>query len=170
MSTVTRQQWQYWARSSTASFPAVFPNKENKSTLFCKDQTDITYYILQSRITHYILLQPTHHTVHLQMQLVHKYKTLYQRPYLHRNMFLCKAVCHTLLLWAYWPAALMARPNARSCECNDSSVHGALSNPKTSILIQKRHPYTGNLNSETCGDSQKTCLHCGDVLGMWGSR
>ncbi len=170
MSTVTRQQWQYWARSSTASFPAVFPNKENKSTLFRKDQTGITYYNHASHTTSYFNQHITLCDVHLQMQLVHKYKTLYKRQYLHRNMFLCKAVCHTLLLWAYWPAALMARPNARSCECNDSSVHGALFHPKTSILIQKRHPYTGNLNSETCGDSQKTCLHCGDVLGMWGSR
>ena len=39
----------------------------------------------------------------------------------------------------------------------------ALLNPKTSILIQKRHPYTGNLNSETY--SQNSFLHCGDVLG-----
>ncbi len=30
----------------------------------------------------------------------------------------------------------------------------ALFNPETSILIQKRHPYTGNLNSETSGDSK----------------
>ncbi len=28
----------------------------------------------------------------------------------------------------------------------------ALFNPKTSNLIQKRHPYTGNLNSGTSGD------------------
>jgi len=40
----------------------------------------------------------------------------------------------------------------------------ALFNPKTSILIQKRHPYTGNLNSETSGDSKNAFLHWGDVL------
>ncbi len=34
-----------------------------------------------------------------------------------------------------------------------------------SILIQKRHPYTGNLNSEMPGDSQHAFLHWGDVLG-----
>ena len=39
----------------------------------------------------------------------------------------------------------------------------ALFGPKMSILIQKRHPYTGNLNSETSGDSKNAFLHCGDV-------
>ncbi len=39
----------------------------------------------------------------------------------------------------------------------------ALFNPETSISIQKRHPYTGNLNSETSGDSKNAFLHCGDV-------
>ena len=37
--------------------------------------------------------------------------------------------------------------------------HHALFNPDTSILIQKRHPYTGNLNSETPGDSKNAFLH-----------
>jgi len=37
----------------------------------------------------------------------------------------------------------------------------ALFNPKTSILIQKRHPYTGNLNSEMPGDSKNAFLHYG---------
>ena len=41
----------------------------------------------------------------------------------------------------------------------------ALLNPEMSLLIQKRHPYTGNLNSETSGDSKNASLHCGDVLG-----
>ncbi len=40
----------------------------------------------------------------------------------------------------------------------------ALFNPETSALIQQRHPYTGNLNSETPGDSQNVFLYCGDVL------
>ncbi len=40
----------------------------------------------------------------------------------------------------------------------------ALSNPKTSISIQKRPPYTGNLNSETSGHSKNAFLRCGDVL------
>jgi len=40
----------------------------------------------------------------------------------------------------------------------------ALFNPETSVVIQKRHPYTGNLNSETSGDSKYAFLHCGDVL------
>ncbi len=42
----------------------------------------------------------------------------------------------------------------------------ALFNPETSILIQKRHPYTGNLNSETPGDSKNAFLHWGDVLAL----
>ncbi len=40
----------------------------------------------------------------------------------------------------------------------------ALFNPQTPILIQKRHPCTGNLNSETLGDSKNAFLHWGDVL------
>ncbi len=43
-------------------------------------------------------------------------------------------------------------------------------NPETSILIQKRHPYTGNLHSETSGDSKSAFLHCGDVLENAHSR
>ncbi len=39
----------------------------------------------------------------------------------------------------------------------------ALSNPKMSIVSQKRHPYTGILNSEMSGDSKNVFLHCGDV-------
>ncbi len=46
-----------------------------------------------------------------------------------------------------------------------SCLHSAaLFNPETSILIQKRHPYTGNLNRELSGDSKNAFLHCGDVL------
>ncbi len=33
-----------------------------------------------------------------------------------------------------------------------------------SILIPKCRSYTGNLNSETPGDSTNAFLHCGDVL------
>ncbi len=43
--------------------------------------------------------------------------------------------------------------------------HSALSNPKTYILIQKDHPYTGNQNSETFEDSKSVFLSCGDALG-----
>ncbi len=39
----------------------------------------------------------------------------------------------------------------------------ALSNPKASISLQKRHPYTENPNSEMSGD---VFLHCGDVAGL----
>jgi len=41
----------------------------------------------------------------------------------------------------------------------------ALLNPKISDLIQKRHSYTENIDSETSGDIQNACLHCGGVLG-----
>ena len=40
----------------------------------------------------------------------------------------------------------------------------ALFDPETYILIQNRHPYTGNPNSETSGDSNSAFLHPGDVL------
>ncbi len=39
-----------------------------------------------------------------------------------------------------------------------------ISNPETSVLIQKRHPYTGNLNPKTSRDRKNVFLHCGDVL------
>ncbi len=42
----------------------------------------------------------------------------------------------------------------------------AVFNPKTSIFIQRRHPYTENLNSQKSGDSQNTFLHCGDVVEL----
>ena len=42
----------------------------------------------------------------------------------------------------------------------------ALFNPEPAVLIQKRHPYTGDLNSETPGDSTNAFLHWGYVLGM----
>ena len=37
-------------------------------------------------------------------------------------------------------------------------------NLETSILLQIRHRYIGNLNSEMCGDSKTVFLHCGDVF------
>ncbi len=36
------------------------------------------------------------------------------------------------------------------------------------MLTPKRHPYTGNLNRETTGDSKNVFLHCGDILGQQG--
>ena len=44
--------------------------------------------------------------------------------------------------------------------------HFALFNPETSILVQKRHPYTGNLNRETSGDNKNAFPHWGDVLEL----
>jgi hypothetical protein len=31
------------------------------------------------------------------------------------------------------------------------------------MLVQKNHPYTGNVNSERLGDSKNVLLYCGDV-------
>ncbi len=42
-------------------------------------------------------------------------------------------------------------------------VKGQLLSIPTAILIQRCHPYTGNLNSETPGDSENAFLHWGDV-------
>ena len=42
----------------------------------------------------------------------------------------------------------------------------ALLNPETPILVQKRHPCTRNLNSETLRDSKIAFLRWGYVLGM----
>ena len=41
-----------------------------------------------------------------------------------------------------------------------------LFNPDISRLNQKRHPYTGNLNSETSGDRTIAFPHEGHVLGI----
>ena len=43
------------------------------------------------------------------------------------------------------------------------SYHMLFSEPKTSISIQKCHPYTGNLASKMLGDSKDAFLHWGDV-------
>jgi len=40
----------------------------------------------------------------------------------------------------------------------------ALVNPENPVLIQKRYPYTGNLNSKMSGDSKNTFFHCGDLF------
>ena len=42
----------------------------------------------------------------------------------------------------------------------DMAGQSALFNPEMSILIQKRHSYTGNLNREMSGDSKNGFLHC----------
>ncbi len=42
--------------------------------------------------------------------------------------------------------------------------------PRNVYSIHKRHPYTGNLNTETSGDSKDAFLHCGDVLVAWTRR
>ncbi len=51
------------------------------------------------------------------------------------------------------------------CSCC-TSLHAsiALFNPRTSISIQKRPFCSGNLNSETPGDSESTLLRWGHVL------
>jgi hypothetical protein len=45
----------------------------------------------------------------------------------------------------------------------DCKSQARLCNPKMSTLMQKHHPYTGNLYSEMSGDSEKALLHCGHV-------
>lgn len=41
----------------------------------------------------------------------------------------------------------------------DADAYHALFNPNTSIWVQKHHPYTGNLDSETSGDNSIVFLH-----------
>jgi len=56
--------------------------------------------------------------------------------------------------------------NQKHPACNQKrnmQVLVALFNPETSILIQKCHPYTGNIDSKTPGNSENA-LHCEDVL------
>ena len=55
--------------------------------------------------------------------------------------------------------------HAEAVAASSSEWHIAVFNPETSILIQKRHPYTGSLISETPGDSKNAFLQQGDVLG-----
>jgi len=49
--------------------------------------------------------------------------------------------------------------------CMNGLLH-ALGNPKMSILIWKRCPYTENADSEMPGDSNNVFLHLGDILGL----
>jgi hypothetical protein len=55
------------------------------------------------------------------------------------------------------------------CMANQHHVL-ALFNPKTSILFQIRHPYTGSVNSEKPGDSKNVVLHCENVLAHVNSE
>ncbi len=52
----------------------------------------------------------------------------------------------------------------RPMQDSGQSRDEALSNPITSIVPQKSHPYTGNLNRETYGDGRNSFPHCEDVL------
>ncbi len=47
--------------------------------------------------------------------------------------------------------------------CHNTHNYRLYFSPKASVAIQKRHPYTGNLISETPGDSKTAFLH--RVLG-----
>ena len=53
-------------------------------------------------------------------------------------------------------------PLNTNCTLQTSRVLNALLNPGTSMLVQKRHCYTININS---GDSENAFLHCEEVLG-----
>ncbi len=46
----------------------------------------------------------------------------------------------------------------------------AVFNSKKSSLIQNRHPYSGDLNSETSGDSENVLPHCGSSFAPWPPR
>lgn len=48
----------------------------------------------------------------------------------------------------------------------DTASLAALFNPGTSVFIQNSHPFTGNLNSGTSGDSNSMFLHRRDVLAV----
>ena len=50
--------------------------------------------------------------------------------------------------------------------CAMHDMVSALLNQETFILIQKRRPYSGNLNSGTSGDSKHAFLGCGDIVGV----
>ena len=67
---------------------------------------------------------------------------------------------------------MLEAPAGLGLQCSVALLFGlcfALLNPKTSIFVQKRHPYTANLNSEMSGDSKNVFLHCGDVIGASAS-
>ncbi len=55
--------------------------------------------------------------------------------------------------------------------CCEALTNCTYMNPFFLILkyegfIQKHHPYTGNLNRETSGDSTNAFVHCGDVSAL----
>ncbi len=74
------------------------------------------------------------------------------------------------------PPALSTRSRKSSASADLSKVmllykrKYALFNPKRPVLIQKRHPYTGNLFREMSGDNRNVFLHCEDVLGQIPAR
>ena len=49
----------------------------------------------------------------------------------------------------------------------DMAGHEPFSNHEMSILIQKRHPYTGDLSRILSGDSKNAFLHCEDVSSSY---
>ncbi len=70
---------------------------------------------------------------------------------------------HAAYLACLWRSLQWLIPQPILCE-DDHAFAVTQLNPKTSILMQKCHSYTGNLNSETPGDSKNAFLHFGDVL------
>ena len=57
-------------------------------------------------------------------------------------------------------AAMIITP----CRTSDFSCSGSSFQSWNVYFFQKSHPFTGNLNSETPGDSKNMFLHCEDVL------
>jgi len=72
---------------------------------------------------------------------------------------LCRPPCCQVQLYFAFHCCSTA-----TCSCTQRETLSALFNPKASVSIQKRYPYTGNLNSESPGDSKNAFLHWGDVL------
>ena len=70
------------------------------------------------------------------------------------------------MAWAYAPSVHNWKTAVfRFSACPVFAQHLlALSNPKTSVLTWKCHPYIGNLKSGTSVDSKTAFPHCGDVL------
>lgn len=62
------------------------------------------------------------------------------------------------------PGTVATCPTSSRYLQQQHTLQKALLNPKTSVWIQKHHPYTGNLAAEMSWESKIAFLQCGDVL------
>ena len=82
------------------------------------------------------------------------------------RLCLCLNIFTTTTLYAILSHFSVATSEQGEVICNSDDMQCQLTghlNPNPFVLIQKHHPYTGNINSETSRDSKNAIAHCGKV-------